>query len=230
MINFSQIIQKLKEVFSKMFKSKTIENILHVAPTISSEMQYKIELWEDMYKGKSPWLREPTFSDPTRIVSLGLPQMIAREKARTALLEFESEITTPMKEVEAPRESTTTTITDTYKQSNTEVNSTENEQQAGQKQQFNQFSAYNTAQFHPQATVKELVPKGPTERAEYLNKTYKKKLLNQLCRQIEYGIALGGLVIKPYVIAEKEEKVKHDENGLILTEEVDKYEIEFDFA
>lgn len=230
MINFSQIIQKLKEVFSKMFKSKTIENVLHVAPTVSSEMQYKIELWEDMYKGKSPWLREPTFSDPTRIVSLGLPQMISREKARTALLEFESEITTPMKEVEAPRESTTTTISDSYKPSNTDVNSDKNEQQAGQKQQFNQFSKYNTSQFHPQATVKELVPKGPTERAEYLNKTYKKKLLSQLCRQVEYGIALGGLVIKPYVIAEKEEKIKHDENGLVLTEEVDKYEIEFDFA
>ena len=236
MISFSQIITKLKEVFAKMIGKQSIENVLHVAPTISSEMQNAIQLWEDMYTGHSPWLREPTYNDPTRITSLGLAQMIAREKARTALLEFESEITTPMKEVETARESTTTSIVDSFQQSNTDVsqnnstNNTSNEEKSVNNANFNQFSRYNTAQFHPQATVKELVPKGPTDRAEYLNKTYQKKLIPQLCRQIEYGIALGGLVIKPYVIQSKEEKVTTDENGLVLTEEVDKAEMEFDFT
>ena len=236
MISFSQILQKLKEVFSKMVGTKSIENVLHVAPTISSQMQSAIQLWEDMYTGHSPWLKEPTFEDPTRITSLGLPQMIAREKARTALLEFESEITTPMKEVEVARETTTTTIADSFQQSNTDVskqqtaNNTANDENSENNAGFNQFSRYNTSQFHPQATVKELVPKGPTERAEYLNKTYKNKLLKKLCRQIEYGIALGGLVIKPYVIMGKEEKETVDGNGLTLTQEVDKAEIEFDFV
>ena len=235
MISFSQILQKLKEVFSKMVGTKSIENVLHVAPTISTEMQNAIQLWEDMYKGQSPWLKEPTFNDPTRITSLGLPQMIAREKARTALLEFESEITTPMKEVETPREDTTTTITDSFNQSNTDVSeqqttdNTSKAENSENKANFNQFSRYNTSQFHPQATIKELVPKGPTERAEYLNKTYQNKLIPKLCRQIEYGIALGGLVIKPYVIQSKEEKTTTDENGLVLNQEIDKAEIEFDF-
>lgn len=236
MISFSQIITKLREVFSKMIGTKSIENVLHVAPTISSEMQSAIQLWEDMYTGHSPWLKEPTYSDPTRITSLGLAQMIAREKARTALLEFESEITTPMKEVEAPREDTTTSIVDSFQQSNTDVsqtnstNNTSNEEKSVNNANFNQFSKYNTSQFHPQATVKELVPKGPTERAEFLNKTYQKKLIPQLCKQIEYGIALGGLVIKPYVIQSTEEKVNKDANGITLVEEVDKAEMEFDFT
>ena len=242
MISFSQILQKLKEVFAKMVGTKSIENVLHVTPTVSSEMQDRIQLWEDMYKGQSPWLREPTVENPIRIASLGLPQMIAREKARTALLEFESEITTPMKEIEAPREDTTTTIVDSFNQSNTDVSNTqttnntsnaeksENNASSNVKNDFNQYSRYNTSQFHPQSTVKELVPKGPTERAEYLNKTYKNKLLKKLCRQIEYGIALGGLVIKPYVIKSTEEKVTVGENGVELTEEIDKAEIEFDFT
>lgn len=238
MISFSQIIQKLKEVFAKMIGTKSIENVLHVAPTVSTEMQNAIQMWEDMYMGHSPWIKEPTFEDPTRVVSLGLAQMIAREKARTALLEFESEITTPMKEVETVREDTPTSIVDTFNQSNTDVqnkettNKSNNEENAKSSSgnSFNQLSRYNTAQFHPQATVKELVPKGPTERADFLNKTYQKKLIPQLCRQIEYGIALGGLVIKPYVIMSKEEKETTDSNGLVLTEEIDKAEIEFDFT
>lgn len=213
MISFSQILSKLKEVFSKMIGTKSIENVLHVAPVMSSEMQDKIQLWEDMYKGHSPWLKEPTYNDPTRIASLGLPQLIASEKARTALLEFESEITTPMKEVETPREDAGTNIVERFQQSQTEEN-----QQPQQNQQFDQNSRYNTSQFHPQATVKELVPKGPTERAEYLNKTYKNKILKKLRKQIEYGIALGGLAIKPFVVK--------NENP---NDKVDNYDMEFDF-
>jgi A118 family predicted phage portal protein len=43
------------------------------------------------------------------------------------------------------------------------------------------------------------VPTGPTERADFLNGQYK-KLCRQTRRQLEYGVAKGGLVIKPYVV------------------------------
>ena len=208
MISFSQILSKLKEVFSKMIGTKSIESVVHIAPIMSSEMQAAIQLWEDMYKGQSPWLKEPTYSDPSRIVSLGLPQLIASEKARTALLEFESEITTPMKEVDTPREEAGTNIVERFKTSNTDGESTELD-----------LSRYNTPQFHPQATVKELVPKGPTERAEYLNKTYQNKIIKKIRKQIEYGIALGGLVIKPFVIKNESP-----------SEKTDNYDMEFDFV
>lgn len=242
MINFSQILQKLKEVFKKMVGNKSIENVLHVAPVVSSEMQSAIELWEFMYKGQSPWLKEATYNDPTVIKSLGLPQMIASEKARTALLEFESEITTPMKEVEKPREEAGQNIVERFKQSNTDTsnNSTANDsksvndasKQSQSANNFNQFSQYNTSQFHPQATVKELVPKGPTQRAEYLNKTYKNKLLKHLRREIEYGIALGGLVIKPYVIMNNLDENKSDGDNVLTLDasKLDKADIEFDYV
>lgn len=225
-----------------MVGNKSIENVLHVAPVVSSEMQSAIELWEVMYKGQSPWLKEATYNDPTVIKSLGLPQLIASEKARTALLEFESEITTPMKEVETPREDAGQNIVERFKQSNTDTNTNNsisnnqnavnNASTASQSANFNQFSRYNTSQFHPQATVKELVPKGPTQRAEYLNKIYKNKLLRKLRREIEYGIALGGLVVKPYVVVNKpKEEIESSDNTLTLdASKIDKADIEFDYV
>jgi len=240
MISFSQILAKLKEVFAKMIGTKSIETVLHVAPVMSSQMQTAIQLWEDMYTGKSPWLKQATYEDPSVVVSLGLPQQIANEKARTALLEFKSEITTPMKEVETPREDAGDNILERFQQSNTAnttnntSNSTESQENASSTvktdNQFNQFSRYNTSQFHPQATVKELVPKGPTQRAEYLNKTYQKKILKKLRTQIECGIALGGLVIKPYVILNEENTEQESENTLVLKADLDKADMEFEFV
>ena len=239
MISFSQILEKLKEVFAKMIGTKSIENVLHVAPVMSSAMQNQIQLWEAMYTGHSPWLKLATFDDPSVIVGLGLPQQIANEKARTALLEFKSEITTPMKEVETPRENAGENILERFKQDN-QANTTNNTTNATESKEnassnatstnTNQFSRYNTSQFHPQATVKELVPKGPTERAEYLNKTYQKKVLRKLRTQMEYGIALGGLVIKPYVIMNDTEDNDTNENVLTLNTKLDKADMEFDFV
>ena len=236
MVSFSQIISKLKEVFKKMTSNKAIENVLHVTPIVSNEMASAIELWEDMYKGHSPWLKEPTFDDPTVVKSLGLPQLIASEKARTALLEFESEITTPMKEEEVEQDGSTD-IVSRFQQSNTDASNQQtanntSDTKTDDKNAFNQFSRYNTSQFHPQATVKQLVPKGPTERAEYLNKTYKNKLLKHLRREIEYGIALGGLVIKPYVIQNNTDKkpVKGDNVLTLDASKLDKADIEFDYV
>jgi A118 family predicted phage portal protein len=64
-----------------------------------------------------------------------------------------------------------------------------------------------------------------------MNKTYQKKIVPKLRREIEYGIALGGLVIKPYVIVNNAVAPTADgENTLTLNTKLDKAEIEFDFV
>ena len=191
---WSMIADKVKEVLRKMIGARTIEQTLKVAPTISSQMEEAIQLWSDMYKNKAPWLREPTYSDPTRIVSLGLPALIASEKARTALIELESEITTPVKteEVDNPD----------YKEPVPDENG----------------NIIPTAV--PKTIIKE-TPTSNTERAQFLNEQYK-RLKKKLRTQIEYGIAKGGLIIKPYVISHKSVK---DSGAEKIT-----YTIEFDFC
>ena len=172
-----------------MIGARTIEQTLHITPIISSQMENAIQLWADMYKNKAPWLHEPTFEDPTRVVSLGLASMIASEKARVALLEFASEITTPTEEVERPNPD--------YKEP--EPDEFGNMMPSAQPKK-----------------IKEDRPIGNTDRAEYLNEQYK-KLKKQLRIQLEYGLAKGGLVIKPYLVANETEGKKKD------------WQIEFDF-
>ena len=82
---WSAIVQKIKEILQKMIGKNTLEQTLHVSPVISSEMENAIQLWGDMYKGNPPWVHEPTWEDPSRVVSLGIPALVASEKARTAL-------------------------------------------------------------------------------------------------------------------------------------------------
>ena len=163
---WSSIAHILKEIYRKMIGAKTIESTLRIAPTISSQMENAIQLWADMYGDKSPWLHEPTYEDPSRVVSLGLPAMIASEKARTALIEFVSEITTPMKEVEV-----------------------ENPNYSPAKPD----ELGNVVPTAEPKTIMTKVPIGDTKRAEFLNIQYS-KLLRDLRKQIEYGIAKGGLV------------------------------------
>ena len=91
--------EKIKEVFQRMLPNRTIEQTLHITPIISNKMFESMKLWDDMYKDQAPWLHEPSNADPTRIVSLGLPAMIASEKARMAVLEMKSEITVPVEKV-----------------------------------------------------------------------------------------------------------------------------------
>lgn len=192
---WSTIASKVKEIIEKMLGSRTIEQTLHVAPVISSQMEEAIQLWSDMYKNQAPWLHEPTYDDPTRVVSLGLPALIASEKARTALLEFTSEITTPTKEVEVENPN--------YK-----------------KPEPDEFgNVFPTAE---PPTIKEDRPISNTARAEYLNEQYK-KLKRHLRTQLEYGIAKGGLVVKPYVIVNNQTG-EDSEKGLKTTSQ-----IEFDF-
>lgn len=195
---WANIVSKLKEVIKKMIGSRTIEQTLHVTPIMSSQMEHAIELWADMYKDEAPWLREPDFNDPTRIVSLGLPSLIASEKARTALLEFESEITTPTKKVEKENPNYADPEPDEYG---------------------------NIIPSMEPKTIVEEKPITSTDRAEYLNGQYK-KLKKQLRKQIEYGIAKGGLVIKPYLVANK--IVKTDKEKGVKAGDTD-WQMEFDF-
>ena len=185
---WSSIAHILKEIYRKMIGAKTIESTLRIAPTISSQMENAIQLWADMYGDKSPWLHEPTYEDPSRVVSLGLPAMIASEKARTALIEFVSEITTPMKEVEV-----------------------ENPNYSPAKPD----ELGNVVPTAEPKTIMTKVPIGDTKRAEFLNIQYS-KLLRDLRKQIEYGIAKGGLVVKPYIVIEESDKESGQQKSITI--------------
>lgn len=188
---WGNIIFKLKEILEKMIGARTIEQTLHISPTISTQMENAIQLWSDMYSDRSPWIKEPTWEDPSRIVSLGIPAMIASEKARTALIELASEITAPMKEVEVPNPN--------YKPAEPD-------------------ELGNILPSAEPETIIDTVPIGNVERAVYLNKQYE-KLKKELRKQIEYGIAKGGIVFKPYVV------VKNSDGNTANTQ----VDIEFDY-
>lgn len=164
---------KIKEVFKRMLGNTTLEQKLNVTPAISTDMRNAIELWTDMYQDKASWLKEPTTADPVRVVSLGLPAMIASEKARMAVLELKSDITTPVK--------TVTDANPNYTPSKVEDNGTV------------EISP------EPEYITKE-VPIGDTSRAEYLNEQYQTKILSRLRNIVELMVAKGGFVIKPYVV------------------------------
>lgn len=161
-----------------MISSRDIEKELNITYAISPQMENAIHLWSDMYSNKSPWLREPDWDNPVRIASMGLPTLIASEKARLALLEFESEISTPTEKIEIP-----------------------NPDYPGEKQYATDTEGqkFPVPAIEPPKTKTEERPVGDTQRAEYLERQYK-KLRKQLRKQIEYGIAKGGLVIKPYIV------------------------------
>jgi A118 family predicted phage portal protein len=173
---WSIIKDKVKEMIGKVIGSRTIERTLNVTPIISSQMENAIELWGNMYKNQAPWLKEPTEYDPSRVVSLGLPALISSAKARTALLEFQSEITTPTEEVEVENPDYTEPEPDAFG---------------------------NIIPSSQPPMIMQDKPVSDTTRAEYLEEQYK-KLKKQLRKQIEYGIAKGGLVIKPYIVINDE--------------------------
>lgn len=197
---FSDVWNKIKELVKKMLPKKSIENVFHVTPVMSDRMADAIQLWSDMYEGNSPWLKMGTSEDPETVVSLGLPAFIASEKARMVTLEMKTEINAPTKEVENP-----------------------NPDYVAPKE--GNLGSLTMGQGSP--TIKEDVPDGPTERADYLESQYK-KLKKQIRRQLEYGIAKGGLVIKPYVV-KFDKQTSSSENTLHYNTNLDKAEIEFDY-
>ena len=204
---FSDIWNKIKELITKMLPKKTVENVLHITPCISDRMADAIQLWSDMYEGNSPWVREPTPDDPARIVSLGLPALIASEKARMVTLEMKTEINAPMTEMalaqpgEVPADDTQSTTPQASANTKSPLGNGSKSQPSIGADTMNVIpggpNAIPLSSAYQQKT--QQVPTGPTERADFLNGQYK-KLCRQIRRQLEYGIAKGGLVIKPYVV------------------------------
>lgn len=170
---WKSIWNKIKEVFKKMLGNTTLEQKLNITPAISNEMRNAIELWTDMYQDNAPWLKEPTAADPIRITSLGLPAMISSEKARMAVLEFKSDITTPVE--------TTTEKNPDYTPPSVDADG---------NVQISPEPEYITIE----------TPIGDTTRAEYLNEQYQKKIITKLRNIAEFMVAQGGFVIKPYVV------------------------------
>ena len=193
--------QKIKEIVKKMLPKKTVEDVLHITPCVSDRMADSIQLWADMYEGNSPWVREPTPDNPVRIVSLGLPALIASEKARMATLEMKSEINAPMEEVDINQPVGNNMQDNTTQSDPTASNlGTSNAPAVGADTQDVVPGGANgipLSTAYQQKTKR--IPTGPTERADFLNGQYK-KCIRQIRRQLEYGVAKGGLVIKPYVV------------------------------
>ena len=204
---WSKIVSKLREMISTMISGRSIEKELNITNAISIKMEKAIDLWTKMYQDESPWLKEPDDISPVRITSLGLAPMIASEKARLALLEFESEVSTPTEEIEVA-----------------------NPDYPGEQQEVagSNGETFNIPKPAPPKTVTEEQPVGDTQRAEYLERQYK-KLKKQLRKQVEYGIAKGGLVIKPYIVKDvlpDENTVSYDVKSNIKPTT----EIEFEFV
>lgn len=200
---WNSIVSKLRELLKSMIGSRTIQNELHVSYAISPKMEKAIQEWSALYNDEAPWLHEPDDNDPTNIVSLGLPALIASEKARTALLELESEITAPTEQVEVA-----------------------NPNYPGEQKFINAPNGRTVPvpSVLPPKTITEDRVIGDASRAKYLESQYK-KLKKQLRTQIEYGIAKGGLVIKPYVIRNQKTTVDGIDSDIEPT-----MDIEFDFV
>jgi len=199
---FSSIWNKIKETLQKMLgMNKTIEQTLHIVPAISNKMAEEIDMWTLMYEDKAPWLHEPAYNDPTLIASLGLPSFIASEKARMAVIELESTITAPTERVEVANP----------------------EYFPPQSDMFGNFITSGKSK-----TIIQENPLSPVERAEFMNDQYQNKLLTRIRTQLEFGIAKGSLIIKPYVVKSKPQEVAGVE---LNTEDIpDKFDIEFDFV
>ena len=71
------LLDKLKGAVNRMLGRDVISKILSVEPAVSSEMINNIQLWSEMYEGRAPWLKSPKPGEPERVVSLGLPALIA---------------------------------------------------------------------------------------------------------------------------------------------------------
>lgn len=202
---WSKIVAKLREILG-MVSGETVVKELNLTSIVSAKMEKSINLWTSLYQDEAPWLHEPDDKSPVKIASLGLASLIASEKARLALLEFESEITAPTEEVEVPNPD--------YPRNKQYATDSD-----GQR--------FPVPAIEPPKTVTEERPKGDTQRAEYLERQYK-KLRRHLRKQIEYGIAKGGLVIKPYII--KDSLPDDIGNSVDVVNKKPTIEMEFEFT
>lgn len=192
-------------MIQSMINPKSVEQVLHVVPAVSNEMLDAIELWEDMYKDEAPWLKEPSLTDPVQILSLGLPSMIASEKARMAVMELTFDITPVTKTVDELKED---------QESEKEEEKTEDvsiEEVLKESENADKPDEEDVKPLYG-SEVPEEITVGNTEKAEFLASEIE-KLKKDLRRQLEYGIAKGGFVIKPYVVMPKKDELEEGEEA-----------------
>lgn len=178
--------------------SETLGQMYGVMPSTSTKMLEAIEDWTRMYQDEADWLHEPDMGNPVYVASLGLPAFISSEKTRMTLLEFESHITAPTKveEVENPDYFPPTT------------------------DEFGNVKVSGKSK-----TVYKETVEGDTKRAEYMEDQYQTKVVDRLRSQIEYGVAKGSMIIKPYVLKSKAQDIA----GVEDPDAPDVYRMEFDF-
>jgi A118 family predicted phage portal protein len=82
---FENITNWLKGVMNKMLGKDKIKNATGQTVAVSEEMTNALKLWCEIYEGKEPWQN-------SKIKSLRLGKTIPNKIARTALVEFKSEI------------------------------------------------------------------------------------------------------------------------------------------
>lgn len=84
---FQGIINKLKEVFSKMMNKGTVQEKMQVDVSISNDMIDAIDRFINIYQNNPPWR-----DDSKGIYSMNLGAGIASEFAKLVTIEFKSEI------------------------------------------------------------------------------------------------------------------------------------------
>lgn len=83
---FTTIKNAIRRWLSKLFNRNSINSKLNVEVAVSEQMSAAIDLWNNIYMNKAPWLDKDTSS-------LNLGAVIANEMARLVTVEFKSEIT-----------------------------------------------------------------------------------------------------------------------------------------
>lgn len=80
------MLDKIRQVISRLFKKKDIKDATGIEVAVSEEMSRAIALWTAMYEDKAPWV------DNDKVKSMNLPATIANEIARLVTLEMKSEV------------------------------------------------------------------------------------------------------------------------------------------
>ena len=80
------MLDKIRQVISRLFKKRDIKDATGIEVAASEEMSRAIALWTAMYEDKAPWV------DNDKVKSMNLPATIANEIARLVTLEMKSEV------------------------------------------------------------------------------------------------------------------------------------------
>lgn len=80
------MLDKIRQVISRLFKKKDIKDATGIEVAVSEDMSRAIALWTAMYEDKAPWV------DNDKVKSMNLPATIANEIARLVTLEMKSEV------------------------------------------------------------------------------------------------------------------------------------------